>query len=62
MLSSPIEKHILDYNPLCGFFIPAFTTFHGSINPYDHILHYNHAMMLNVGDDWLLCKVFPASL
>ena len=34
----------------------------GSSDPYDHMLHFNQAMILNVGDDRLLCKVFPASL
>ena len=33
-----------------------------SSDPYDHMLHYNQAMILNAGDDQLLCKVFPASL
>ena len=62
MLSSPLRQHILDYEPPRGFFILAFATFDGSIDPYDHMLHYNQAMILNVGDDQLLCKVFPASL
>ena len=26
------------------------------------MLHYNQAMILNAKDDWLLCKVFLASL
>ena len=34
----------------------------GSSDPYDHMLHFNQAMILNAGDDRLLCKVFPASL
>ena len=34
----------------------------GSSDPYDHMLHFNQAMILNVGDDRILCKVFPASL
>ena len=34
----------------------------GSYNLYDHMLHFNQAMILNAGDDRLLCKVFPASL
>ena len=33
-----------------------------SSDPYDHMLHYNQAMILSAGDDRLLCKVFPASL
>ena len=34
----------------------------GSSDPYAHMLHYNQAMILNAGDDRLLCKVFPANL
>ena len=34
----------------------------GSSDPYDHMLHFNQAMILNAGDDHLLCKAFPASL
>ena len=40
----------------------TFAMFDGSSDPYDHMLHYNQAMTLNVGNDHLLCKVFPASL
>ena len=62
MLSSPLGQHILDYEPPRGFVIPAFTMFDGSTNPYDHMLHYNQAMTVNVRNDHLLCKVFLASL
>ena len=62
MLSSPLGQHILDYKSPHGFVIPAFTTFDGSTNPYDHMLHYNKAMILNAGNNRLLCKVFQASL
>ena len=31
-------------------------------DPYDHMLHYNQAMTLNAGNDWLLCKIFLAIL
>ena len=34
----------------------------GSSNPYDHMLHFNQAIILNAWNNWLLCKVFPASL
>ena len=54
--------NILGYEPSHGFVIPSFTTFDGSSNPYDHMLHYNQAMILNVDNDQLLCKVFLASL
>ena len=62
MLFSPLGEHILDYEPPHGFFIPNFTTIDGSINPYDHMLHYNQAMILNASNDHMLCKVFSSSL
>ena len=62
MLSSPLGQHILDYEPPRGFFIPTFAMFDGSVDPYDHMLHYNQAMILNARNKRLLCKVFLASL
>ena len=62
MLSSPLGQYFLDYNSPCGFVIPAFATFDGSTDPYDHMLHYNQVMILNANNDRLLCKVFPTSL
>ena len=62
MLSSPLGQHILDYEPPHGFVIPVFAMFDGFADPYDHMLHYNQAMILNIGNDRLLCKVFPTSL
>ena len=62
MLSTPLGHHILDYDPPYGFSIPPFAMYDDSSDPYDHMLHYNQAMILNARDDRLLCKVFPASL
>ena len=62
MFSSPLGQHIFDYEPPHGFVILDFTMFDGSVDPYDHILHYNQAMTLNAGNDRLLCTVFSASL
>ena len=62
MLSSPLGQHILSYEPLRGFVISSFTMYDGSSDPYDHMLHFNQVMILNAGNDRLLCKVFPASL
>ena len=62
MLSTPLGHHILDYDPPRGFSIPPFSMYDGSSDPYDHMLHFNQAMILNAGGDLLLCKVFPASL
>ena len=62
MLYSPLGQHILDYEPPRGFVIPPFAMYDGSSDPYDHMLQFNQAMILNARDDRLLCKVFPASL
>ena len=62
MLSSPLGQHILDYEPPRGFVIPPFAMYDDFSDPYDHMLHFNQAMILNAGNDRLLCKVFPASL
>ena len=64
MLSTPLRQHILNYDPPSprGFSIPPFAMYDGSSDPYDHMLHYNQAMILSVEDDRLLCKVFSASL
>ena len=51
ILSSPLGQHILDYEPPRGFIMPTFIMFDGSSDPYDHMLHYNQAMTLNVGND-----------
>ena len=62
MLSSPLGQHILDYDPPCRFVIPPFAMYDDSSDPYDHMLHFNQAMILNAGNDRLMCKVFPTSL
>ena len=62
MLSSSLSQHILSYEPPYYFAIPPFAMYDGSSDPYDHMLHFNQVMILSVGNDRLLCKVFPASL
>ena len=62
MLSSSLGLHILSYEPPHGFVIPPFAMYDGSSYSYDHMLHFNQAMILRAGNDHLLCKVFPASL
>ena len=62
MLSSPLGQHILSYESSRGFVISSFAMYDGSSDPYDHMLHFNQAMILNAGDNRLLCKVFPTSL
>ena len=62
ILSSLLGQHILSYEPPCDFVIPSFIMYGGSSDPYDHMLHFNQAMILNARNDRLLCKVFPTSL
>ena len=65
MLSSPLSPHILSYDhpgPPCSFVMPSFSIYDGSIDPYDHMLHFNQIMILSAGNDRLMCKVFPTSL
>ncbi|XP_034672510.1 uncharacterized protein LOC117904099 [Vitis riparia] len=45
-----------------GFLVPKFSTYDGCSDPFDHIMHYRQLMTLDIGNDPLLCKVFPASL
>ena len=42
--------------------MPNFFAYDGSSDPFDHITHYRQLMTLDIGNDALLCKVFPASL
>ena len=62
MLSLPLGQHILDYKPPRGFVISDFAMFDGSADPYDHMLHHNQTMILNDGNNRLLCKVFSTIL
>ncbi|RVW14387.1 hypothetical protein CK203_090488 [Vitis vinifera] len=62
MLSTPFYYHIIHYNPPRGFLVPKFSTYDGSSDPFDHIMHYRQLMTLDIGNDALLCKVFLASL
>ena len=62
MLLSSLGQHILIYELPRGFAIPLFSMYDGFSDPYDYMLHFNQAMILNARNDRLLCKVFPTSL
>ncbi|RVW27404.1 hypothetical protein CK203_095434 [Vitis vinifera] len=62
MLSTPFSPRIIKYEPPRGFIVPKFSTYDGSSDPFDHIMHYRQLMTLDIGNDMLLCQVFPASL
>ena len=54
MLSTPFCSHIIHYEPPRGFLVPKFSTYDGSNDPFDHIMHYRQLMTLNIGNDALL--------
>ena len=62
MLSMPFCSHIIHYDSPRRFLVPKFSTYDGSSDPFDHIMHYRQLMTLEIGNDAWLCKVFPTSL
>ena len=62
MLSTPFSSYIINYKPPRAFIVPKFSAYDGSSDPFDHIMHYRQLMTLDIGNDALLCKVFPANL
>ncbi|RVW18079.1 hypothetical protein CK203_109225 [Vitis vinifera] len=62
MLSTPFCSYTIHYKPPRGFLVPKFSTYDGSSDPFNHIMHYRQLMTLDIGNDALLCKVFPTSL
>ena len=62
MLSMPFSSHIINYELPKGFIVPKFTMYNGTSDPFNHIMHFRLLMTLDIGNDALMCKVFPASL
>ena len=62
MLSMPFSPHIINYEPPRGFMVPKLSTYDGTSDPFDYIMHYRQFMILDIENDALLCKVFPTSL
>ncbi|RVW27951.1 hypothetical protein CK203_094091 [Vitis vinifera] len=40
MLSTPFCSHIIHYEPPRGFLVPKYSTYDGTNDPFDHIMHY----------------------
>ncbi|RVW44479.1 hypothetical protein CK203_094474 [Vitis vinifera] len=40
MLSTPFNPYIINYKPSRGFMVPKFSTYDGTNDPIDHIMHY----------------------
>ena len=62
MMTTPFSQHILIYEPLRGYTIPKFVMYDRTYDLFDHLMHYRQMMMLDIGNDELLCKVFSASI
>ena len=62
MLSMPFSPQFINYEPSRGFMVPKFTTYDGTSDPFDHIMHYGQLMTLVIRYDALLCKVFLTNL
>ena len=62
MFSTPFIPYNINYKPPRGFMVPKFSTYDETSDPFDHIMHYKQLITLEMGNESLLCKVFPASL
>lgn len=62
MMTIPFAQHILMYEPPRGYVIPKFVMYDGTYDSFDHPMRYRQMMTLDIGNDELLCKVFPTSL
>ena len=62
MFSTSFSSSIINCEPPRGFLVPKFFACDGSSDPFDHIMHYRQLMTLDIGNNALLCKVFPTSL
>lgn len=59
---SPLTDEIVAQAPPPKFVIPKINVYNGTAGPTDHLLHYRNIMALNTSEDYLMCRVFPASL
>nr|CAN72987.1 hypothetical protein VITISV_005625 [Vitis vinifera] len=64
MLSTSFSPHIINHEPPRGFMVPKFSTYDGTNDPFDHIMHYRQLMTLDIENDALLCKMgfLPSAL
>ncbi|KAL6319953.1 hypothetical protein AAG906_037029 [Vitis piasezkii] len=56
MLSTPFSSRIINYEPPRGFLVRNFLAYDWSSDHFDHIMHYQQLMTLDIGNDALLCK------
>ena len=62
MFFMSFNPYIINYESSRGFIMPKFTMYDGTNDLFDHIMHFRQLITLDIGNDALLCKVFPTSL
>ena len=60
--SSPFVHAILSQEAPSHFSLPKFHMYDGLQDPFNHLMNYRQIMTLQMGNNALLCKVFPSSL
>ena len=61
-MSSPFVPAILNQDAPPHFALPKFQMYNGLQDPFDYLMHFRQIMTLQMGNNALLCKVFPSSL
>lgn len=61
MLSTSLLDRILKHGHPLGFVVPKFTMYDDTFDPFDHLMHYQQVITLDIDNHLLLCKVFPGS-
>ncbi|XP_058189214.1 uncharacterized protein LOC131306806 [Rhododendron vialii] len=62
MAASPFAKRLQDARLPSKVKHGAFILYETNADPVAHIQHYQQAMFMHVGDDAIMCKMFPSSL
>jgi hypothetical protein len=59
---SPFSKEIERAHLPGKFFPPNYVMYDGKADPIEHISHFRQSMTLHLGNDALMCRMFPSSL
>ena len=62
MLSMPFGSHIISYDSPRGFVVPKCIMYDESSEPFNFLMHFQQTMTLDIGNAFLVCKVFPVNL
>jgi hypothetical protein len=59
---SPFSKEIESARLPRNFSAPTYVMYNGKADPVGHISHYRQSMALHLGNNALMCRMFPSSL